>query len=63
MPENDGDWALYAWDSRRNAWALQHTGVTLEFALTQTLKWKSEGQTVRLENTAHLTLLEKLNNE
>lgn len=46
------EWTLYAWGSRRMQWMSQdeYTNVSLEAALTAALKWKSEGQTVRLES-------------
>lgn len=46
-----GDWALYAFNVRKGEWELQSEfiGVSLEIALTAVLRWKDQGQDVRIE--------------
>lgn len=47
-----GDWAVYAWDSRGvKGWLIQPDciGISLEIAITTMLRWKSQGQDVRME--------------
>lgn len=45
-------WTLYAWDGRRMCWMTQveYTNVSLEVALTAMLRWKSQGQIVRMDS-------------
>lgn len=47
-----GDWCLYAWDARYGGeWKLQEEfiGISLELALTTMLRWRDQGQHVRME--------------
>lgn len=46
-----GDWAVYAFNVRKGEWQLQPEciGVSLEIALTTMLRWKDQGQDVRME--------------
>lgn len=47
-----GDWILYAWDARHGGeWKIQPDciGISLEIAITTMLRWKSQGQDVRME--------------
>lgn len=56
QPQEQGTWTLYAWDSRRMQWMIQDefTNVSLEVALTTMLKWKADGQTVRMDSVSNL---------
>lgn len=56
QPPSGEGWTLYAWDSRRMQWVSQpeFTNVSLEAALTNLLKWKSMGQTVRMDSADNL---------
>lgn len=53
-PQEGGEWTLYAWDSRRMQWMEQYRNVPLEFALTAGLRWKSQGQQIRIDSTSGL---------
>lgn len=46
-----GDWAVYAFNIRKREWEAQpeFIGVSLEIALTAVLRWKDQGQDVRIE--------------
>lgn len=46
-----GDWAVYAFNIRKREWESQpeFIGVSLEVALTAVLRWKDQGQDVRIE--------------
>lgn len=46
-----GDWAVYAFNIRKSEWEIQPEliGVSLEIALTSILRWKDQGQDVRME--------------
>lgn len=46
-----GDWAVYAFNVRKGDWETQPEliGVSLEVALTSALRWKDQGQNVRIE--------------
>lgn len=55
MSEDDR-WSLYVWDRGRMKWMPQenYTSLPLEQALTALLRWKSEGQIVRMDSVSGL---------